>query len=67
MTEPEYLTAEEVAKILRVGLDTVYRRFGGYPGVIDLGGEKRVYGRPHRILRIPRSALNRFIAEKQVR
>jgi hypothetical protein len=68
MTDTEYLTPHEVAKILRIHPTTVIQRFAKYPGVIDVAPEKPVYGkRSHRTLRIPRSALNRFIEEKQVR
>ena len=37
MQEIEYLTVAQVATILNVSADTVIRKFGNQPGVIDLG------------------------------
>jgi hypothetical protein len=62
----ELLTPAEVAKILKVSLNTAIRRFENVPGVIDLGSAEETHKRRHRILRIPRSVLNRFLAENRV-
>jgi hypothetical protein len=62
----EYLTPAEVAEILKVSLNTVIRRFENIAGVIDLGAEEKMHKRRYRMLRIPRSVLNRFIAENHV-
>lgn len=56
----ELLTAAQVARILQVCPATVIRLFSDYPGVTDLGTKK------YRSLRIPRAALNRFLAEHRV-
>ena len=37
MPEQEWFTVVEVAKMLKVGRDTITRRFENEPGVIDLG------------------------------
>jgi Helix-turn-helix domain len=62
----EYLTPAEVAEILKVSLNTVIRRFENVPGVIDLGSTENMHKRRYRTLRIPRSVLNRFVAENRV-
>jgi hypothetical protein len=59
----EYLTPEEVGRILRVHRDSVIRRFEGRPGVLDLGAPECGKKRQYRVLRIPRAAVDRFIAE----
>lgn len=59
----EYLTTAEVAAILRISTDTVIRRFENLPGVLDLGSEETMRKRRYRTLRIPMSAVKRFIAE----
>ena len=59
VTELEYLTVEEVAKLLRVSAVTATRRFQNETGVLNLGLEGG-----NRRLRIPRHVLNRFIAER---
>ena len=68
MTDTEFLTPQEVAKILRISPDTVIRKFSGYRGgVVVLEPEKPKYGRSRRTMRIPRTSLVSFIAENQVR
>ncbi len=59
MSNEEYLTPQEVAMILRVSVDSVYRMFINVPGVMVLG-KMRHSRRPYRTLRIPRSALRYF-------
>lgn len=66
MQPVEYLTAAEVAAILRTSVDTVIRRFENRPGVIDLGSSERRFRRRYRVLRIPREALESFIRESEV-
>lgn len=66
MNTAEYLTPEQVAAILNVSTDTVGRQFGNAEGVIDLGTPETRNKRRKRILRIPRTTLERFIVEKQV-
>jgi hypothetical protein len=67
-TETEYLTVEQVAKLLKVHPDTVRNRFAKEPGVIDLSADRKVRrGRRHRILRIPRGVVSRYLHEHQVR
>jgi hypothetical protein len=63
----KYLTPDEVAAILKVSVTTVTRQFGALDGVIDLGSPTSCHKRRKRILRIPRSTLDRYIAERQVR
>jgi hypothetical protein len=55
----DYLTPQEVASILRISVDSVYRMFLDVPGVLVLGN-MRHKRRPYRTLRIPRSALHYF-------
>jgi len=66
MVELEFFTVEEVAKMLKVSRDTITRRFESEPGVIDLGTPTRRCKRRYRVLRIPASALNRFLHKKRV-
>jgi hypothetical protein len=61
-----YLTPQQVARELNVSADTVMRRFAHEPGVIDLGTPETCHQRRHRVLRIPRSTLNRVIQASRV-
>jgi hypothetical protein len=49
MQEIEYLTVAQVAAILRVSTDTVIRKFGNQPGVIDLGTPEMQHKRRYRV------------------
>lgn len=62
----ELLTVSEVAGVLKVSQDTVLRRFEGQAGVVDLGsGESvRKRKRSYRVIRIPRTVLDKFISER---
>jgi type III secretory pathway component EscU len=60
-TIDELLTVAEVAVILHMSHDTVLRKFRDMQGVLNLGSERR------RVLRIPRSVLDKYLAERQVR
>lgn len=62
----EHLTVAEVAEILDVSRDTVRRMFCEEPGVVNVGPQKGNACRPYRILRIPRSVLERFITTRSV-
>jgi hypothetical protein len=64
---PEYLTSSEAAKILRISVDSVVRKFQHYPGVINLGTEERRFKRRYRVLRIPMASLQKFILECRAR
>lgn len=61
----DYLTIAEVADMLNISRDTVRRMFESEPGVINVGPRRRT-GRRYRLLRIPRSVLNRVVAARQV-
>jgi hypothetical protein len=64
---PEYMTVREVARILRISEDSVLRKFVRVSGVIDLSDPPRHGRRPHRVLRIPRGVLARYLHEKRIR
>ncbi len=65
------MTVGEVAGVLKLSEDFVLQRFGGLPGVIDLGspelvGRKTGRKRRYRVLRIPRAVLEKFLMEHRV-
>ena len=67
----ELHTPAEVAARLKVSEDTVIRRFGDLPGVIDLGspelvGRKTGRKRRYRIIRIPGVVLDKFLQEHRI-
>ncbi len=62
---PQHLTSEQVAKILQVSTDTVYRLFEGKAGVLDFGFPERRNKRIRRMLRIPPSAVRLVQAQFQ--
>jgi hypothetical protein len=62
----EYLTAAEVAAILKVSTDSIIRWFEKRPGVIDLGSAEGRFKRRYRVLRIPRETLEAFLVESRV-
>jgi hypothetical protein len=66
MQEIEYLTVAQVAAILNISTDTVIRKFGNEPGVIDLGTAEGPHKRRYRVLRIPRYVLNRILDQRKV-
>jgi Helix-turn-helix domain len=57
----ELLTVAEVAEILGVGEDTVTRRFAKVKGVIDLGTPETPRRRRYRVLRIPKSVVEKYL------
>lgn len=65
------LTVKDVATILQCSEDSVIRRFAKVTGVIDLGkpeaGWGRGYRRRYRVLRIPKSVVERFLTAKSGR
>jgi Helix-turn-helix domain len=61
----QYLTSEQVANILQVSTDTVYRLFEGKAGVLDFGFPERRGKRIRRMLRIPPSAVRLVQAQFQ--
>jgi hypothetical protein len=65
--ESEYLTPAEVAAILKLSRQTIIRHFENMPGVLKIGHGESRFARRHWTLRIPRSALERFIVQHGVR
>ena len=55
------MTISEVAGILGVGEDTVTRRFAKVKGVIDLGSPETPKRRRYRVLRIPKTVVEKFL------
>jgi hypothetical protein len=62
----EYLTAAEVAAILKVSRDSIIRWFEKRPGVLSIGNDETRFRRKYKVLRIPRETLERFIIENSV-
>jgi hypothetical protein len=57
----ELLTISEVAGILNVSDDTVTRRFAKVKGIIDLGSPETPKRRRYRVLRIPKTVVEKFL------
>ena len=57
----DLLTISEVAELLGVGEDTVTRRFAKVKGVIDLGSPETPKRRRYRVLRIPKTVVEKFL------
>src|SRR5882762_6018468 len=57
----DLLTISEVAEILGVGEDTVTRRFAKVKGVIDLGSPETPKRRRYRVLRIPKTVVEKYL------
>ncbi len=66
MSLPELLSPAEVADVLKISTDSVLRKFATVPGVIDLGAEETRRKRRYRILRIPKTVLEKFLVENRV-
>jgi hypothetical protein len=60
----ELFTVAEVAAFLRVSDDTVIRRFGKVKGVIDLGSPETLRKRRYRVLRIPRTVVEKYVISR---
>src|ERR1700683_1822749 len=56
----ELLTVAQVAELLQVSPDTVMRRFTGVKGVIDIGSKETPKRRRYRVLRIPRTIVEKW-------
>jgi hypothetical protein len=57
----ELLTIEEVATILNVSPDTATRRFAKVKGVIDIGSPETPKRRRYRVLRVPKSVVEKYL------
>jgi hypothetical protein len=62
----EFLTPAEFAKILKVNVKTIIRRFEDFPGVVNLGSAEKRFKRRYRVLRTPREVLEKFIVENRI-
>lgn len=60
----ELLTVRDVATVLKCGEDAVVRRFAKVPGVIDLGKPETRSRRRYRVLRIPKTVVEKYLAGK---
>lgn len=60
----ELLTISQVAELLGISEDTVTRRLAKLPGVIDLGSPETPKRRRYRVLRIPRSVVEKYVAAR---
>ena len=60
----ELLTARDVAQILRCSEDKVIRVFARMDGVIDLGRPENLSRRRYRVLRIPKTVVERYLTTK---
>jgi hypothetical protein len=60
----ELLTVKDVAGILKCSEDAVVKRFAKVPGVLDLGQGETRNRRRYRVLRIPKSVLEKHLATK---
>jgi hypothetical protein len=61
------LTVAQVAAVLQCGDDAVIRRFAKVPGVIDLGKQETRSRRRYRVLRVPKSAVEKYLTSKSGR
>jgi hypothetical protein len=59
----ELLTVAQVAALLQVSPDTVMRRFARVKGVVDIGTAETPKRRRYRVLRIPRTVVERWAIE----
>jgi hypothetical protein len=60
---PELLTVAQVAALLQISSDTVMRRFARVKGVVDIGTAETPKRRRYRVLRIPRTVVERWVLE----
>jgi hypothetical protein len=56
----ELLTVAQVAQLLQVAPDTVMRRFAKVKGVLDIGTAETPKRRRYRVLRIPRTVVEKW-------
>jgi hypothetical protein len=59
----ELLTIAQVAALLQVSPDTAMRRFARVKGVIDIGSAETPKRRRYRVLRIPKTVVERWAIE----
>lgn len=59
----ECFTPAEIARTLKVKPQTVVRIFRNEPGVIEFGSDETLYKRKRKFIRIPKSVLERYLAE----
>jgi hypothetical protein len=59
----ELLTVAQVAALLQISTDTVMRRFARVKGVVDIGTAETPRRRRYRVLRIPRTVVERWVIE----
>lgn len=64
---PELLTPAEVAAVLKVSTDTVMRKFGKMPGILDMGTPAGMNKQRYRVIRIPRAVLERYMAQNTIK
>jgi hypothetical protein len=60
----ELLTVKDVAGILKCSEDAVVKRFAKLQGVLDLGQGETRNRRRYRVLRIPKTVLEKYLATK---
>jgi len=65
--EPEYLTVQQIAKLIAVSPNTVTRLFEKRKGVLLIGHEETDDKRRYRSLRIPRAVYEAAVREWTVR
>jgi hypothetical protein len=61
-----YFSVTQVAEQLGLSRNTITRRFENYPGVIDHGQPERLHKRRYRELRIPQTAVQRYLQTHRV-
>jgi hypothetical protein len=61
------MTVHEVAIVLSCSEDAVVKRFATVPGVIDLGRAETRTKRRYRVLRIPKSVVEKYLSGKSGR
>ena len=59
----ELLTVAQVAALLQISPDTVMRRFARVKGVVDIGTSETPKRRRYRVLRIPRTVVERWVLD----
>lgn len=62
----EYLTPQQISKLLKVSTNTVVRKFERRNGVLDLGSSESRFTRRYRVLRIPRTVFEAYVIEAGV-
>jgi hypothetical protein len=60
----ELMTIRDVAEVMKISEDAVTRLFANMPGVIDLGRAENRHKRQYRVLRIPKTVVEKFLATK---